>query len=291
MGIVALPVPDVVVYADAEVGEGPVWDDRTGELTWVDITAGRFHRSRPADGSDRAVETRTMLGAVAPRRGTGWVAAVADGFATLEADGTLHLHACVLPEPERRMNDAKCDSCGRLWAGSTTMTFTPGQGALHRWDGGKQCRVLLTGLTLPNGLGWNPADDTLYLVDSMARCVSAFPFSRDDGDLGQPSVLLRFSQADGLPDGLCVDADGCLWIAFFGGGQIRRYDPVGRQLAVVPLPVSQPSSCAIGPGGVLYITSARSGLTARQLAWEPYAGSVFALGVGVEGAPVHAFGG
>lgn len=290
MGIVRLAAPDVVVHSEAEVGEGPVWDNRTGELAWVDITAGRFHQSRPADGSDRVAETGTFLGAVAPRRDAGWVAAVADGFAALDADGTCHLLARVLPEPDRRMNDAKCDSCGRLWAGSTAITFTPGHGALHRWDGGNRCHVLQTGLILPNGLGWNPSDDTFYLVDSMARCVFAFPFCRDDGDLGKPTLLLRVGQSDGLPDGLCVDADGCLWIAFFGGGQIRRYDPAGRQLAAVPVPVSQPSSCAFGPGGVLYITSARSGLTAAQLVSEPYAGSVFALDVGVEGVPVAAFG-
>lgn len=291
VSVVRMAAPDVVIRADAEVGEGPVWDERTAELAWVDITAGRFHRSRPAEGSDRVAGTGTLLGAVAPRRAGGWVAAVADGFAALGANGTLRLCACELPEPERRMNDAKCDSQGRLWAGSTTMAFAPGGGALHRWDGGNRTRVLLSGLTLPNGLGWNPAGDTFYLVDSMARRLYSFSFEAGDGSLGQRSLLIQFGASDGLPDGLCVDADGCLWIAFFGGGQVRRYDPAGHQLAVAPMPVSQPSSCAFGPGGVLYITSARSGLTAGQLAAEPHAGSVFALDANIDGAPVGTFAG
>ena len=162
-----LPTPDVVVPADAVVGEGPVWDHRTGHLVWVDILAGAIHETDLATGHQTTSTLDTLVGAAAPRAvADGFAVAVADGFGFF-VDGTCTIADPVLPEPHRRMNDAKCDSSGRLWAGSNHMEFEPGAGSLHRWDGLGPSVVQRTGFTLPNGLGWSPDDRTMYLVDSM----------------------------------------------------------------------------------------------------------------------------
>ncbi|MER6943077.1 SMP-30/gluconolactonase/LRE family protein [Nonomuraea sp. NPDC000554] len=284
-----LQSPDVVVPGTAQVGEGPVLDHRTGRLCWVDITEGEIFQSDLATGETTAASVGMMVGAIAPRRDqAGFAVAAEDGFG-MWADGCLTVLDPVLPEPYRRMNDAKCDSRGRLWAGSNHKEFEPGTGLLHRWDGRGPSTVIARGLTLPNGIGWSPDDATMYLADSMEHRLMAVDYRPDEGEIGQLRTLAAVE--DGYPDGLAVDVDGCVWLAVWGAGQVRCHTPDGTVVAVVDMPVTQPSSCAFGSDGTLYITSARNGLTAGQLAAQPHAGSVFAVATGTTGVPVHPFEG
>ena len=121
------------------------------------------------------------------------------------------------------MNDAKCDSSGRLWAGSNHMEFEPGAGSLHRWDGLGPSVVQRTGFTLPNGLGWSPDDRTMYLVDSMNNRLLRAPFDADDGRVGEFSLLCTVEP--GLPDGLTVDMDGNIWVAVWSGSRYAASAP------------------------------------------------------------------
>ena len=284
-----LPTPDVVVPADAVVGEGPVWDHRTGRLVWVDILAGAIHETDLTTGHQKTSTLDTLVGAAAPRAvADGFAVAVADGFGFF-VDGTCTIADPVLPEPHRRMNDAKCDSSGRLWAGSNHMAFEPGAGTLHRWDGLGPSVVQRTGFTLPNGLGWSPDDRTMYLVDSLSNRLLRATFDADDGRVGEFSLLCTVEP--GLPDGLTVDMDGNIWVAVWSGSEVRRFSPTGVLTGILPMPVSQPSSCVFGADGTLYVTSARSGLSDGQLASEPHAGSIFAIPTKSRGVPVAPFAG
>lgn len=278
--------PEVFVPCDAAVGEGPVVDHAAGGLLFVDIPRGRLLRAdlRVSGPATELAAIGMSLGAVAPRRSGGWVAACARGFGTLRPDGDLTVQYPVLDDPALRMNDAKCDSAGRFWAGSTESSFESGRGALHCWDPQRGVRTVVEGLTLPNGLGWSPDDTVFYLADSMRHVVLSAPFDVRTGTIGAFNELIQVD--DGLPDGLCVDADGCLWLAVWGAGQVRRYDPRGRLMATVRFPVSQLSSCAFGADGALFVTSAREGTHAAQ---EPYAGSVFVVDAGVWGVPAGIF--
>lgn len=283
------PAPDIYICSSALVGEGPVLDRRTGSLCWVDIPAGDLHEHTLSSGENAVANVGMQLGAVAPRdHEPGFAAAVFDGFA-IWADGTLTVVDDVLSDPLRRMNDAKCDVAGRLWAGSTHTSYLPGYGALHRWDGAAPSTVMATGFVLPNGIGWSPDDKTMYLADSFADVLLSAPFDATDGWVGEFTPLLGFE--GGHPDGLCVDVDGCIWVAIWGGSQVRRYSPAGQLTDVIPMPVSQPSSCAFGSDGTLYITSARDMLTPDESARQPMAGSVFAAVPGVLGLSVAPFAG
>jgi sugar lactone lactonase YvrE len=284
----SLPVPDVFVRGRAAVGEGPVVDGRTGELAWVDIPAGVLHRVPLSGSGHRTARVGMSLGAVAVRDRGGYVAAVGDGLGLIDETGTFTLAEPLLPDPQRRMNDAKCDTAGRFFAGSTTLDFRPGRGVLHCWEPDAGVRNVLHGLTLPNGLGWSPDDTTFYLVDTMEHVLLAAPYDKATGTLGELRPLVSFGSEEGMPDGLCIDADGHVWLAMWGAGQVRRYDPRGRAVAVVPMPVSKPSSCAFGPDGVLYITSAAEETSPDR---EPLAGSVFALPTSHHGAAVGSFRG
>ncbi len=281
-------IPEVVIRADAETGEGPVWDDRTGELVWVDIPAGVLHRSDVGSGADTAIAVGMMLGAVIPAPGSGWAAAVEDGFGLIDPNGQLELLDKALPEPHRRMNDAACDAHGRMWAGSLTKSFDPGAGKLHCWEHGRPSRVVLGGLTLPNGIGWSRDGTAMYLADTGHSAVFCFDYDVDEARVANRRILIEVPSALGKPDGLTVDADGCLWIAQWGGWRVCRYDAkTGGLLRTVEFPVAQPSSCAFGPGTTLYVTTAWEGLRVRES--QPLAGSVFAFDAGVHGAPTGTF--
>lgn len=282
-------MPDVVVRARAKVGESPVWDRRSGRLCWVDIENGQLFENDLTSTRQISWSFDTLLGAIAPRaHEEGFAVAVAEGLGVC-IDGALTVEDPVLPEPERRMNDAKCDSRGRLWAGSTHLKFTPGVGTLHRWDGHGPSTAMVTGFSLPNGLGWDAEDTVMYLVDSMNHQLLRAPYDGDSGTVGAFTELCKV--LDGLPDGLAVDVEGCIWLAVWGGYAIQRYDPTGRLVGKVPMPVEKPSSCAFGDDGTLYITSASADIPDAQLAEQPLAGSVFALASGTQGVPVAAFAG
>lgn len=289
MTVTVYPEPDVAVRARALVGEGPVWDERTGRLCWVDLIAGTLFEEDFTAARHHHWTVDTLLGAALPRRSQpGFAVAVSEGFGFV-VDGELTVADAALPEPHRRMNDAACDSRGRLWAGSTHLDFTPAGGTLHRWDGTSPSTVMATGFTLPNGLGWSPDDTRMYLVDSIGHTLLSASYSPDDGMVGTFTPLCTIDE--GLPDGLAIDVDGCVWVAVWGGAAVHRYSPTGELIGRVPLPVAKPSSCAFGPDGTLYITSASTDIDEVELTRQPLAGSVFALASGTHGVPVLPFAG
>lgn len=281
---------DVAVAARAQVGESPVWDTRTGRLAWVDIPAGTLHSSDVTTGATTSWDVGVLLGAVVPRDVGGWAAVTGEGYALLDgSDHRARTVAAVTPERDRRMNDGKCDPWGRFWGGSTATAFAVGLGALHRWTGDGPAEQVRGGLGLPNGLGWSPDGSTMYLADSVTRVLyDVAVLDGPSGRLGVWRELVRFSAADGVPDGLAVDAEGNVWLAMWGGGCLRVLDPRGDEVRRVDVPVSQPASCAFGPSGQLYVTTARAGLTEQALHDEPEAGSVLVLDAGVAGAAVGA---
>lgn len=271
----------------ARVGEGPFWDAETARLSWVDILAGTISTGDPAAATVHSVTLPTLVGAAVPKATGGFVAATAEGFAEMDADGDWRTRHSILPDGVR-MNDAKCDPAGRFWAGSCAMDFASGRGALHVLDRDWHTEVVLDGLTQPNGLDWSPDGRTFYLIDTAEGELNAFDVS--DRGLSGRRVPATFPVAGGYADGMTVDAEGCLWIAMWGGGRVVRLSPTGDRLTEVPVPVEQPSSCAFGGADLatLFVTTAREGLDSPSEA----AGSVLAIrGLGVTGRPAHRFGG
>jgi sugar lactone lactonase YvrE len=273
--------------ATATIGEGPFWSAEAGVLHWVDIPAGRIHTTDPAGGVTETITVPTWVGAAVPRA-DGFVAATMEGFATV-VDGVLDTRLTVL-EAGQRSNDAKCDRSGRFWAGTNAIDFTAGAGALRVLEPDWTTRVVLEGLTLPNGMGWSPDDSTFYLIDTYNHVLWVFDFDLASGSLRNQRALHRFEPPT-MPDGMSVDTEGYLWIAIWGGAQLVQLSPQGEVVRTVALPVQQPSSCAFGGPDLttLYVTSARDGL---ELADDAPDGSVFAVtGLGAAGLPVSRFAG
>jgi sugar lactone lactonase YvrE len=288
----------VAVPARAELGERPFWDAAAGCLAWVDILAGHLHRYRPGQGDEVFHAAGVAIGAAAPRTGGGYVLAAADGFRLASPGGQPDGGPWRPPGmgDDLRFNDGACDPAGRLWAGTVAADRRAGAATLYRLDPDGQITPGLTGVTESNGLGWSPDGGTFYYIDSgePRPRIRAFPFDLAAGTLGTPRDRVQPPPGWGIPDGLVVDADGCLWVAFWGGSAVRRFSPTGELLTELPVPVSQPSCPAFGGPGLedLYLTTAWQNMTEAERAAEPLAGNVLRTRYpGTRGAPVSGFGG
>ncbi len=287
---------EVTAAPVAELGERPVWDGRTGRLIWVDINAGQLHELDVA-GADRVIASVGVpVGAAAPRTAGGYVLAAADGFRLLGADGAAGpvLRPAGLPA-NVRFNDGACDPAGRFWAGTAATDGQAGAGSLYRLDPDGSVTEVLRGVTESNGLGWNPAATVFYYTDSgeeQSR-VRAFGFDLATGTLGGEHDLIRFGPGEGTADGMVVDAEGCLWIAMWDGGCVRRYSAGGELLGVYPVPASRPTCPGFGgPGlGELFVTTAWEGLGSQRRSAEPLAGCLLRARPGVRGLAMASFGG
>jgi sugar lactone lactonase YvrE len=187
--------------------------------------------------------------------------------------------------PHNRYNDGKCDRAGRFWTGTMGLTGASGQDKLYRFDPGHGLAAADAGFSLCNGMGWSPDNSRFYLVDSRARRIYVYDFDLANGTIENRRVFAEIPEQLGVPDGLTVDAEACVWVAIYGGWRLTRYDPAGRVERVLMLPVPLVTSCAFGGSDLrtLYVTSARRGLSPRALAKAPLSGSLLALESGVPG--------
>lgn len=277
--------PELLFEADAITGEGPIWSD--GNLIWVDIPRGNIHTTQVSSGKTSKVHHDAVIGAAVEIEGTSnFMLAMQDGFAIAEG-GAFKVIDQVLNGVTHRMNDAKCDALGRLWAGSCDRTFVSGEGTLHLLSGNSPSKVVQSGFDLPNGLGWTQDNKVMYFVDSFKHTVYKSDFDLASGNIAGFNLHSKIDF--GYPDGLAVDVEDCIWLAVWSGSKVVRISPAGEVIAEIEMPVTQPSSCAFGPDGTLYITSARQDLSAADIALQPLAGSVFAVATNTRGVPVSKF--
>ncbi|PZG78099.1 calcium-binding protein [Streptomyces sp. NTH33] len=237
---------EVAVRARAELGEGPTWDAAAGRLIWVDILASRVHTYDPASGRRTVRTTEQHVGAAKPRTGGGLVLNLRDGVGLVDPDGTFRrLHHD--PLPGRRGNDAAVAPDGSLWAGTMRYDEAPGGGTLTRLTGDGTAEVVLPDATVSNGTGWSPDGRLMYYVDSPTRRIDVFGF--DGRRVTGRRPLARIEEGAGFPDGLTVDADGCVWVALWDGAAIRRYTPAGTLDRVLRLCLRTARLRTIRPAG------------------------------------------
>jgi sugar lactone lactonase YvrE len=281
---------DLVLDARADLGEGPLWDARTGELVWVDIMAGLVHRFDPESGTDRAFDVRQPVSAIVPRAAGGYVLALRDGFAFWDGDAATVVAPIEPQRREIRMNDGACDSRGRFWAGTMHVDYRRGEGSLYRLDADKTAQVMLSGVTISNGIAWSLDETTMYYVDTPTQCIDAFDFDAETGAISDRRRIVKIDAEAGSPDGLIVDAEGCIWVALWDGWEVRRYDPAGKHLASVAVPAARVTKPAFGGPDLtdMFITTASP---EKANPSQPYAGGVFHVRPGVAGLPAHAYAG
>ncbi len=287
MSIEIQPVTDF----PCALGEGPLWHPGEQRLYWIDIDGHRLHSWDPSSGGHQTYDTGCPVGCLGLRRGGGFVLATKRGFALWDLRGPMQIIA--RPEahkPDARFNDGAVDAAGRFWAGTYGASF---DSALYRLDPGGAIERVLEGVDIPNGIGWDLQNRTMYFTDSTPRHIYAFDFDLPTGQIANRRVFVDSSDQPGVPDGLTVDAEGFIWSVRWGGWRIERFDPDGKLERTIQLPVEFPTSCCFGGEQLddLYLTSAAGPVADSERDKQPLAGRVLRVRTGIRGRAEPVFAG
>lgn len=286
---------EVALEIKTDLGEGPLWDAIEQALVFVDCNHGRIYRFNPADGGLASFDVGRTIGVALPRSRGGFVVSTAEGL--MAVDGPNAEPSLLVPiesdRPGNRMNDGKCDSHGRLWSGTFATTFERGAGTLYRIDPDLSLSGMADGVRVSNGIAWSPDDRLLYFNDTLSGGIDVFDYDIERGQVSKKRRFASIDREEGLPDGMAVDVEGCVWVALFRGSQVRRYSPDGEWIGTISLPVARVTSCNFGGPSLedLYITTADLKLHDDGRPHEPEAGWVFRCRPGVKGLPSYPFAG
>ncbi len=281
-----------VIAAGNTLGEGVTWDPLGERLWWTDIPERRLHRYDPETGSLATYVLPERLGSFGFVEGSArLIAAFESGFALYDPESG-HTEWIVRPQHDAanvRFNDGRVDRQGRFWAGSMTEGRGEPKGKLYCLHG-REARVHLTGIAVSNSLCFSADGRHLYFSDSPHRAIYRFDIDQESGALGNRRIFARTPEG-AFPDGANVDAEGHIWSAHWGAGRIVRYAPDGRVSGEIEVPASQPTCIAFGTRelDLLFVTSAREGLTRSALRAQPHAGDVFVYAMSVRGLPDRRF--
>ncbi|MEN3284529.1 MAG: hypothetical protein V7607_5669 [Solirubrobacteraceae bacterium] len=279
----------VAVPASCRLGESPWWDAQRERLVWVDIPEGLVHAHEPSTGAMSTSQLDDAVGFAVGRKGGGFVAGTAAGLVELDDDlrPTGPVDAPPDLDEHRRINDGACDPHGRVLLGtvdrSAERTGTLWSRGL---DGAFEALAIDVGMS--NGLAFSPDGGHLYYVDTTTQQVDRFDYNPVTGRASRRSPFCRVAASVGLPDGLAVDAVGCVWVAIWGAGEVWRLSPEGERIGTAHVPASRTTCCAFGGTrrNRLYVTTASEGGDDREVDRDGAPGAVFAVEVGVRGARV-----
>lgn len=288
-------IPRCVWAAGALLGEGSMWSARDNAVYWVDIKSQFLHRVSLADESRNSWPMPERIGWVIERRDQpGFVAGFKSGFAFLTLDPVM-----IMPignpdagHPGNRLNDAKADLQGRIWAGSMDDEEVAASGSLFRLSPDLKWQTLDSGYRVANGPAFSADGRRMFHTDSALRRIYVFDVSAG-GAISNKRLFLQIEAGQGSPDGMTTDAQDHLWVAHWGGSRVSRFRPDGSFDRAIALPASQVTSCVFAGEKLdrLFVTSAAIGLSEAQLAAEPLAGSLFEVDPGCTGLPTRQFGG
>jgi D-xylonolactonase len=277
----------------AMLGEGPVWIARERALYWLDIKGLKIFR---INEQEQLAEwpTPIRVGSIAPRKQGGFIGGTEGGIAEVDP-GAKRFKIFADPEadkPGNRFNDGKLDRQGRFWAGTMDDNERADSGTLYRVDSNRKVTAIDGQYRVTNGPAFSPDGQIMYHNDSARQVTYRFELDASGMAVGR-TVFLQFGKGEGFPDGMTVDSEGCLWIAFWDGWCVRRYSPSGEWLETIRMPVQRPTSCTFGGRDLdrLYITSASIGLDEEAIEMQPNAGGLFMVTPGVQGIEEVPFAG
>lgn len=279
-------ITDSVTYH----GEGPCWSESWGGLRWVDMLAGDV-LSLGADGEVLRKHVGDVVACVRPRATGGAVLALETGVALEDPDGTVHPAEQLWEPGAVRMNEGGAGPDGSFYVGSMAWDQTEGAATLWRVHPDLRGEPVLEGVTVSNGIAWSPDGALAYYNDTPTGKVDVLDWSPDEGLRGRRTfVVPELEEGDVHPDGLTVDAEGAVWVALHGAGQVHRYTADGALDTVVEVGARQTTACCLGGEDLrtLYVTTSRENLAPDE---DPVAGSLFAVRVDVPGLPVLPFAG
>ena len=272
----------------ASLGEGPVWLPAERAVRFVDIKGGHLHRYVLGSGKKETLDVGGKPSFVLPSSDGGLVVGSESSVYALD-DEALGRRIVTVEQPaHNRTNDGTVDCFGRLWFGTMDDEERQTTGRVYCLDRGRLnelgCDAVVT-----NGPAVSADGRTLYHVDSGRRVIWRYVIG-DGPRLEGGAVFLQLTEADGYPDGVVLDSEGCLWVALWDGWCVRRYAPDGRLLLQIDVPCARVTKVAFGGDGLrtVFVTTARVGLSDAQLAAQPFAGGLFAFDAPAPGVAMPA---
>lgn len=277
---------ELAFECESELGEGPIWDDRTGELIWLDVTQGKIRFYSPTEKSQKEFKLDRPIGSLALTQGNHLWLALRDGFAHYSRDSqSISSFVKVVLTPDIRFNDGAVDAQGRFLAGTMGYVPQPNTGTLYSFTSEFGYKVLLPEVGVSNGICWSKDSSHMFYIDSLTRNIQIFDYDLKKGNLSNPQTFVTFKEEDGIPDGLTIDQEGSLWVAMWEGSQVLKIDKEGLITESIELPVTKVTSVTFGGSDLkdLYITTASFELSPRELSNQPLAGSLFKVRTEVPG--------
>jgi len=291
--------PELIADYQCVVGEGPLWHEDEQCLYWSDIVTGRLFRYDPASGQHEQIYAGEQVGGFTIQADGALLLFMGRGKIATWRDGTLTTIIEEIPaERPTRFNDVIADPRGRVFCGTISPRYgeddaPPVQARLYRLDPDLTLTVLLEGIGVSNGMGFTPDQTKLYYTDTHTRDISLFDYDIETGAIAnrRPFVVVpesppegpAASPDEGAPDGMTMDAEGCVWSARWGGGCLVRYGPDGTELQRITFPARKVSSAIFGGPDLtdLYVTTAGGH---QKDVDGPGAGALFRVRPGVKGA-------
>ncbi len=278
--------PACLWQVGATLGEGVLWDATSGQVWFVDIKGRRIHRCDADGGNRRSWDAPGQVSFIVRAKDGAMVCSLDDGlYRFIEASGAFEPLLAVEAElPGNRFNDGHVDAQGTLWFGSMDDAEEQASGILYRFDGAS-AEPKDAGYVITNGPALSPDGRTLYHTDTLDKRIYAFDLDLA-GSLSNKRPFVELKDG-GYPDGMAVDAEGCLWVATFGGWRIDRFDAAGHKVGEVRFPCANVTKLAFGGDDLrtVYATTARKGLSSEELAAQPLAGGLFSFRVETPGLP------
>ncbi|MBL7761912.1 MAG: SMP-30/gluconolactonase/LRE family protein [Chitinophagaceae bacterium] len=278
------------------LAEGPLWHTKRKSFFWVDIDGKSFqeYNWQTKQVQQWKLDYRPSL--LIEHADGNLIIGMQGGIAYFDLNSNAMRWLCKLEEdiPNNRTNDGGCDPMGRIWIGTMDRQFAKGKGSLYCIHHDMKPERKIENVSISNGLVWSLDEARMYFIDTPTQQVKGYLFNKETGDIQFEKIIIAIDKdKSGSPDGMCMDAEGMLWIAQWNGFGVYRYNPVtGECLDKIELPVPQVSSCAFGGGDndYLFITTARENMDEEAIEKYPLSGNVFIVKMNVRGAVIHKFG-
>jgi sugar lactone lactonase YvrE len=270
------------------LGEGPLWIAELGCFFWVDIENGNLHRYHLATEQLEIRHFPHRLAVVLEGQNGKLILGLDRRLVRYDWDTRQIEEHCAVEEDLtlNRFNDGKVDPKGRIWIGTLSTLFTEGAGSLYRIGPNLQLEVHLKNLTISNGMAWTADGQTFYFIDTPTKKIQEFSFDTETGAIEFRRIAVEIPEELGFPDGMCIDREGMLWVAHYGGAGVYRWNPeTGELLDKIELPVPHVTSCCFGGENLdlMLITTAQENMSESDLKKHPKSGDAFLVKLVVGG--------
>jgi sugar lactone lactonase YvrE len=242
------------------LGEGPVSFGATHEeVQWVDIEGKKVLWRNLASGHIDEYSVTELIGFVIPTESGKSLLGTTSGPVLYDGKDCAPFAARnEVDVTPMRWNDAKVSPDGDLWLGSLALTEEAGYGSFYRLDSSKELKKFLSGTGISNGLAWSSDKNTFYYIDTLTFGIEAFDYH--EREISNRRMVIPCDTQYGFPDGMCIDSEDGLWVAFYNGSAVRRFDTRNNFLMTheISVPALRTTSCAFAGKNldVLIITSA-----------------------------------